>query len=46
MRTGQCANCFAKYKRYGSDADPLCRTCFGERAAQWGPVVRQKGYNA
>lgn len=43
---GQCCECYAKCKRYGTGANPLCRDCFVKRVAQWGPGVRQKGYNA
>ncbi|WP_158751611.1 hypothetical protein [Streptomyces bicolor] len=43
---GLCCECYAKCKRYGNGANPLCRDCFPKRAAQWGPGVRQKGYNA
>ncbi|MFI2434612.1 hypothetical protein [Streptomyces sp. NPDC018693] len=43
---GLCAGCSEKCKRYGSGANPLCRQCFAERAAMWGPGVRQKGFNA
>lgn len=43
---GLCCKCYAKCKRYGTGANPLCRSCFVEVAAKWGPGVRQKGYNA
>lgn len=43
---GLCAVCSAKCKRYGDHANPLCRDCFTARARIWGPVVRQKGFNA
>jgi hypothetical protein len=43
---GLCARCSAKCKRYGSDANPLCRDCFAKVVAKWGQGVRQKGYNA
>ncbi|MGW1507302.1 hypothetical protein ACWCQW_54730 [Streptomyces mirabilis] len=43
---GQCCNCHAKCKRYGTGANPLCRDCFVLVAAKWAPGVRQKGYNA
>ncbi|MEU2264903.1 hypothetical protein ABZ568_00315 [Streptomyces olindensis] len=43
---GRCARCSEPCKKYGSMANPLCRGCFAKTAAGWGPVVRQKGYNA
>ncbi|WP_405557759.1 hypothetical protein OHV08_28230 [Streptomyces canus] len=43
---GRCANCSEPCKRYGSYANPLCRTCFTETVAKWSPGIRQKGYNA
>lgn len=43
---GMCCKCYAKCKRYGSGANPLSGDCFVGFAAKWGPVVRQKGYNA
>ncbi|MGP4089123.1 hypothetical protein [Streptomyces sp. KR55] len=43
---GSCSLCHEKCKRYGSNANPLCRDCFAKVAAKWGPGVKQKGYNA
>jgi ribosomal protein S14 len=43
---GRCARCSGPCKRYGSYANPLCRTCFAEVAAKWSPGLRQRGYNA
>ncbi|PAZ16595.1 hypothetical protein CLM62_06505 [Streptomyces sp. SA15] len=43
---GLCCKYYAKCKRYGSGANPLCRSCFVEAVVKWGPGVRQKGYNA
>ncbi|WP_328349165.1 hypothetical protein OG800_48840 [Streptomyces sp. NBC_00445] len=43
---GLCCKCYAKCKRYGSGANPLCRSCFVEAAAKWAPGGRQQEYNA
>ncbi|MEV1086213.1 hypothetical protein AB0I98_49850 [Streptomyces sp. NPDC050211] len=43
---GMCCKCHAKCRRYGSGANPLCRSCYAVAVAKWGPGVPQKGYNA
>ncbi|MFE7975744.1 hypothetical protein [Streptomyces shenzhenensis] len=45
-KPARCPRCSERRKRCGSDTNLLCRDCFAQVAAKWGPHVRQKGYNA